>query len=42
MPLLRELRESGAIALVSTHNLGSVPELSDHVVLVDRSAHAGD
>lgn len=32
--LLRELRESGCIILVSTHNLGSVPEFCDQVALV--------
>ena len=38
--LLRELRESGHIVLVSTHNLGSVPEFCDHVVLVNRTVLA--
>ena len=38
--LLRELRESGAIILVSTHNLGSVPEFCDQVVLVNRTVLA--
>jgi manganese/iron transport system ATP-binding protein len=32
--LLRELRGEGAIMLVSTHNLGSVPDFCDQVVLV--------
>ena len=32
--LLRELREEGRIMLVSTHNLGSVPEFCDRTVLV--------
>lgn len=32
--LLRELREEGRIMLVSTHNLGSVPEFCDRVVLI--------
>ena len=32
--LLRELREEGRVMLVSTHNLGSVPEYCDRVVLV--------
>lgn len=32
--LLRELREEGRVMLVSTHNLGSVPEFCDRVVLV--------
>ncbi len=32
--LLRELRTEGRVMLVSTHNLGSVPEYCDRVVLV--------
>ncbi|MGE0629053.1 MAG: manganese/iron ABC transporter ATP-binding protein [Hyphomicrobiaceae bacterium] len=32
--LLRELRSQGHIMLVSTHNLGSVPDFCDEVVLV--------
>lgn len=32
--LLRELREEGRIMLVATHNLGSVPEFCDRVILV--------
>ncbi len=32
--LLREMREEGRVMLVSTHNLGSVPEFCDRVVLV--------
>ena len=32
--LLRELRDEGRIMLVSTHNLGSVPEFCDRAVLV--------
>ena len=32
--LLRELRDEGKVMLVSTHNLGSVPEFCDRVVLV--------
>ncbi|MCE5973124.1 manganese/iron ABC transporter ATP-binding protein [Sinirhodobacter sp. WL0062] len=32
--LLRDLREEGRVMLVATHNLGSVPEFCDHVVLV--------
>ena len=38
--LLRELRESGHIMLVSTHNLGSVPEFCDQVVLINRTVLA--
>ncbi|MCG7492560.1 manganese/iron ABC transporter ATP-binding protein [Thalassobius sp. Cn5-15] len=32
--LLRELRDEGRVMLVSTHNLGSVPEFCDRTVLV--------
>lgn len=38
--LLRSLREEGHIMLVSTHNLGSVPEFCDHVVLINRTVLA--
>ena len=38
--LLRELRAAGHIILVSTHNLGSVPEFCDHVVLINRTVLA--
>lgn len=38
--LLRELRCQGAIILVSTHNLGSVPEFCDQVVLLNRTVLA--
>lgn len=38
--LLRELRREGHIILVSTHNLGSVPEFCDQVVLVNRTVLA--
>ena len=38
--LLRELRSAGHIMLVSTHNLGSVPEFCDQVVLVNRTVLA--
>lgn len=34
--LLRQLRESGHLMLVSTHNLGSVPDFCDHVVLLNQ------
>ena len=33
--LLRKLRDDGHVILVSTHNLGSVPEFCDHVVMVN-------
>lgn len=32
--LLKQLRDEGAVMLVSTHNLGSVPEFCDRTVLV--------
>lgn len=32
--LLKEIRKSGAVMLVSTHNLGSVPEFCDRTVLI--------
>ena len=32
--LLRDLREEGRVMLVSTHNLGSVPEFCDRTVLI--------
>ncbi len=38
--LLRELRQDGCIILVSTHNLGSVPEFCDQVVLINRTVLA--
>jgi manganese/iron transport system ATP-binding protein len=34
--LLRALRDEGRVMLVSTHNLGSVPDFCDHVVLLNR------
>lgn len=38
--LLRELRASGQLMLVSTHNLGSVPDFCDEVVLLNRKVLA--
>jgi manganese/iron transport system ATP-binding protein len=38
--LLRDLRREGHLMLVSTHNLGSVPEFCDHVVLINRTVIA--
>lgn len=38
--LLKALRSEGAIVLVSTHNLGSVPTFCDQVVLVNRTVLA--
>lgn len=37
MDLLCELRHEGFLMLVSTHNLGSVPDYCNHVVLINRS-----
>ncbi|MEE9320517.1 MAG: manganese/iron ABC transporter ATP-binding protein [Granulosicoccus sp.] len=34
--LLRELRDDGCVMLVSTHNLGSVPQFCDQTVLINR------
>lgn len=38
--LLRELRAEGRVMLVSTHNLGSVPEFCDRVILVKNTVLA--
>jgi manganese/iron transport system ATP-binding protein len=38
--LLRTLRDEGRVMLVSTHNLGSVPEFCDRTVLLDRTVVA--
>ncbi len=38
--LLRELRDEGRVMLVSTHNLGSVPEFCDRAVLINRTVLA--
>ncbi|MEM0989804.1 MAG: manganese/iron ABC transporter ATP-binding protein [Pseudomonadota bacterium] len=35
--LMRALRDEGRVMLVSTHNLGSVPEFCDRVVLINRT-----
>lgn len=40
MALLRELRAEGKVILVSTHNLGSVPEFCDRTVLINRTVLA--
>lgn len=37
MDLLKELRDEGKVVLVSTHNLGSVPEFCDRTVLINRT-----
>ncbi len=38
--LLRGLRDEGHVMLVSTHNLGSVPQFCDQVVLISRTVLA--
>ena len=38
--LMREMRDEGRLMLVSTHNLGSVPEFCDQVVLINRTVLA--
>ena len=38
--LMREMRDEGCVMLVSTHNLGSVPEFCDQVVLINRTVLA--
>lgn len=38
--LLRALRDEGKVMLVSTHNLGSVPEFCDRVILLNRKVLA--
>jgi len=38
--LLRELRADGCVMLVSTHNLGAVPEFCDQAVLINRTVLA--
>jgi manganese/iron transport system ATP-binding protein len=38
--LLRELRETGHLMLVSTHNLGSVPDYCDEAILLNRTVLA--
>jgi manganese/iron transport system ATP-binding protein len=38
--LLRSLRDEGRIMLVSTHNLGSVPQFCDRAVLINRTVLA--
>jgi manganese/iron transport system ATP-binding protein len=38
--LLRDLRSEGRVMLVSTHNLGSVPEFCDRAILLNRTVLA--
>ncbi|GAD31841.1 ABC superfamily ATP binding cassette transporter, ABC protein [Photobacterium leiognathi lrivu.4.1] len=37
MALLRELRNEGKVMLVSTHNLGSIPDFCDRTVLINKT-----
>jgi len=38
--LMRELRDEGRLMLVSTHNLGSIPDFCDQVVIINRTVLA--
>ena len=38
--LLRDLRDEGRLILVSTHNLGSVPDFCDEVILINKTVLA--
>ncbi len=38
--LMRELRSEGRLMLVSTHNLGSIPDFCDQVVIINRTVLA--
>jgi len=38
--LMRELRDEGRVMLVSTHNLGSVPEFCDRAILINKTVLA--
>ncbi|EGA67921.1 ABC Mn+2/Fe+2 transporter, ATPase subunit SitB [Vibrio sinaloensis DSM 21326] len=40
MDLLKSLREEGHVMLVSTHNLGSVPEFCDRTIMVNKTVLA--
>ena len=40
MALLREMREEDKVILVSTHNLGSVPQFCDRAVLINETVLA--
>ncbi len=37
MALLRELRNEGKVMLVSTHNLGSIPDFCDRTILINKT-----
>lgn len=38
--LMRELRDEGRLMLVSTHNLGSIPDFCDQVVIINKTVLA--
>lgn len=40
MSLLTKLRSEGYLILVSTHNLGSIPDYCDQVVMINRTVLA--
>ena len=40
LELLRELKNDGHLIFVSTHDLGSIPEFCDHVVIINRTVIA--
>ena len=40
MSLLRQLKSQGKVMLISTHNLGSVPEFCDRTILLNRKVLA--
>lgn len=40
MDLLRSLRDDGRLMLVSTHNLGSIPDFCDQVVIINKTVLA--
>ena len=39
--LMRELRAEGRLMLVSTHNLGSIPDFCDQVVIINKTRAGG-
>ena len=40
MELLREMKAEGKVMLISTHNLGSVPEFCDRTILLNKTVLA--
>ncbi|MBL1242773.1 MAG: ATP-binding cassette domain-containing protein, partial [OCS116 cluster bacterium] len=37
MELLKDMRDEGRLMLVATHNLGSIPDFCDHVVMLNKT-----